>query len=333
MKLSVIVVTYQRPDCVRRCLECLMNQSRHPDEVIVVDASNDRLTAEVVAGFAEVIYLRNESGFGRMTASRNIGLLHASGDIIAFVDDDAFAEPGWAEAIVAGYSEDAVGAVGGRALNRRPGEAEIGRDQVGKVLANGVHTGHFAADPGRMIDVDHIMGCNMSFRRGVLAELGGFREDYPGISGVREDTDMSLRVAALGYRLVFNPAAVVDHIGAPQAKGRRFDWRYTFYSARNHVVMLGRNYGIGSGRFWRFMVWQLIDAMRQFMRKLAGAAVQNFAVIAGLVLGFGSLIRLLAKGGREPARNDPKADQIRERLGRSYEVAQSELSQREEIAS
>jgi GT2 family glycosyltransferase len=80
-------------------------------------------------------------------------------------------------------------------------------------------------------------------RREVVARLGGFREDYPGISGVREDSDMCLRVKSLGYHILFNPAACADHIGAPQAKGNRFDYRYTFFGQRNHMVLLIRTWG------------------------------------------------------------------------------------------
>ena len=91
MTVTVIVVTLNRPDCVRRCLNCLLEQQPRPDQVIVVDASADDLTRTATAEFPGVLYLRNDNGFGRMTASRNIGLKRAVGEMIAFVDDDAFA--------------------------------------------------------------------------------------------------------------------------------------------------------------------------------------------------------------------------------------------------
>ena len=94
-------------------------------------------------------------------------------------------------------------------MNGQPGEADNGVDRIGRLTADGELHGYFAADPGRTIEVDHVMGCNMSFRRDVLALLGGFREDYPGISGVREDSDMCVRVRQRGYKIMFAPQAAM----------------------------------------------------------------------------------------------------------------------------
>lgn len=315
MLLTVIIVTLNRPDCVQRCLKCLSMQEPKADQIIVVDASPDDLTRNVVANFDGVLYLRNENGYGRMTASRNIGLKHATGNIIAFVDDDAFAHPGWAESLVATYSDSSVGAVGGRALNDQPDEAKQGVDQIGRLKRNGELVGYFAADPGKIIEVDHVMGCNMSFRREVLAKLGGFREDYPGISGVREDSDMCLRVQRAGYKILFNPAAVVDHIGAPQAKGQRFDTRYAFYSQRNHMVLLIRNFGLGAGVLWRYFFYGLARyGVGEFVKRLASAGVRLGAILAGTAIGVASGSVLLVQKGRDPVRRDAEGEQIRQKL-------------------
>ena len=60
------------------------------------------------------------------------------------------------------------------------------------------------------------------------------------------------RAAALGYRVIFSPDAAVDHLGAPHVRGRRFDIRYTFWTRHNHVLLLGRNFGLTStyARAW-----------------------------------------------------------------------------------
>jgi GT2 family glycosyltransferase len=314
MTTTVIIVTLNRPDCVRECLTRLARQTPLPDQTVVVDASRDDRTKRVTAEFPGVLYLRNENGFGRMTASRNIGLRVATGDVIAFVDDDAFAHDGWLAALLDSYAADpAAGAVGGRALNDQPGEATQGVDRIGRMLPDGTHTGNFAADPGRTIEVDHVMGCNMSYRRDVLARLGGFREDYPGISGVREDTDMSLRVKALGYKILFNPACVVDHIGAPQSKGQRFDLRYEFYSNRNHTVMLVRNYGLASARTLRYGLWVVKQSAVTFAKRAATAVLRPGATLLGAVVGLGSSLKFVA-AGRDPCRHDGEAEQLRQWL-------------------
>ena len=317
----MIVITLKRPEVLRRCLKCLRGQVPAPDQIIVVDASPDdlsrRVCEEEMADFPDFLYLRNENGFGRMTHSRNIGLRHAKGGVIAFLDDDAFAHPGWAQNLLDTYIQNPVqdgeskplGAVGGRALNGQPNEEHEGKELIGKLLSDGRLMGFFAADPGRIIEVDHIMGCNMSFRRETLAKLGGFREDYPGISGVREDSDMCLRVQRAGYRLLFNPQAVVDHIGAPQAIGRRFDQRYEFYSQRNHLVLLLSNKD--AGVFFRYLAGSLVRATITCARQMAGALVRWGAVMLGTVMGLYSAAVALQRRGRKPERTDDQAEELR----------------------
>lgn len=268
MTTTVIVITLKRPDYIRRCLQCLFAQTLKSDQIIVVDASPDDLTLEVVKEFENVVYLRNPNNIGRMTTSRNIGLKHAFGDIIAFVDDDAFAAPEWLANIVSTYTDPTIGAVGGQALNNQPGELERGVDEIGRLYPDGSIAGYFAADPGKIIEVDHIMGCNMSFRKEVIAQLGGFREDYPGISGKSEDTDMSVRVKKLGYKILFNPEASVLHLGAPQLKGQRFDLRYTFFSERNHICMLMNNFGWRSSIFRKYLVFSAKEVAINYINKL-----------------------------------------------------------------
>jgi GT2 family glycosyltransferase len=315
MRVTVVVVTLDRPECVLRCLQCLAGQSVLPDQVIVVDASKGHETRRIVEGFPQVLYLQNYNGYGRMTASRNIGLKAADGNIICFIDDDAFARKSWLRSLLETYERHPdVGAVGGRALNNQPGETEFGAERIGRLTPNGFLEGWFAADPGRVIEVDHLIGCNMSFRREVLGRLGGFRTDYPGISGVREDSDMCLRVKSLRYRILFNPSACVEHIGAPQASGRRFDWRYAYYAQRNHTAMLLRNFGPASAILWRSIFRSAAQHASEFVRRMAAASLRLGASVAGTVIGIGSGARLWAISGCDPLRRDGEGEAIRTAL-------------------
>jgi GT2 family glycosyltransferase len=275
-----------------------------------VDASSDERTREVVADFEGVLYLHNRNAVGRMTASRNIGLKSASGGVIAFLDDDAFAHPTWLENLLATYCDPAVGAVGGRALNRQPGEETRGVEAIGRLLPSGTLTGNFGADPKQIIEVDHVMGCNMSFRREVIARLGGFREDYPGISGLREDTDMCLRVRMLGFKILFNPAACVEHLGAPQAVGRRFDVRYEFYSAQNHCLLLVRNYGFFSPVLRRYLIFAAASGIGQFCRRIAGAFARSGALSLGIATGLARGVALRIIRSSDVVRKDPEGLEV-----------------------
>lgn len=325
MKASVIIVTLNRPDCVQRCLDCLLAQTRPAEQIIVVDASPDDLTRRVVANYPGVLYLRNDDGFGKMTASRNIGLRSALGEIIAFIDDDAFAHPRWLVELLAAYQTPDVGAVGGRVFGNPRETAPPPPEPIGGITSNGILTPYFWADPGNAIDVQHIMGCNMSFRREVVARLGGFREFLTGISGVAEDSDMSFRVRKLGYRIRFTPAAAVDHIGAPQAKGRRFDNRYAFFAGRNYTILLLKNYGLLSLMCWRYALYsnarnllRLVKHPRDFTRTLSYAA--------GTLVGWTIAIRMLLVDGTDPLRHDSAGAELRKLLSRA--TASAELPMR-----
>jgi GT2 family glycosyltransferase len=250
-----------------------------------------------------------------MTTARNEALLHVSGDIVAFVDDDANVHPRWSLGLRDAFSDPSVGAVAGRTLNGHSGEAIDGVDAIGRMLDNGELTGYFAADPGSVIEVDHGIGANMSFRREVLAELGGFRDDFRGVGGVREDTDVFLRVRALGRRVVFAPAATVDHVGAPHVKGRRFDFRYSFWMRHNHALLLARNYGIGSAAFRRWVATELRQTAAaphpSPAKRLAHASIR----LGGLAHGG---VAAVVKGGwspTDPVRRDAVGNAVRRHLG------------------
>jgi GT2 family glycosyltransferase len=324
---TVIVITLDRAEYLQRCLTCLHAQSLLPDQIIVVDSSKDVRALAVVKAFPNVVYLRNECGLGRMTASRNIGLKQALGDVIAFVDDDAFAHPQWLANLLEPYADPSVGAVGGRALNGQPDEAKLGKSEIGRLYPNGTLTGYFAADPGGPVAVDHIIGCNMSFRRAVLAKLGGFREDFSGFSSLREDSDMSLRVKRLGYRIIFCPGAVVDHVGAPQVKGRRFDVRYLYYVERNHLSMLARNYGLTSPIIWRYLLHNSRAANLELVRRSGGAMARFVARMSGMVVGVAEGVHLLTLSGSSTVRSDIAGTEITDALTNAARTSQAATTQ------
>lgn len=242
--VSVVVVTYGRPDHVRTCLTHLAALNTAPLEIVVVDATPDNRTIRIVAEeFPHVLLLRNELGRGTTAESRQIGFAATSGEIIAFVDDDAFAEPDWLDELVVPYADPSIVGVGGRALNDIEGEETRGLGEIGRLLPDGRLTGNFAADTGEVIEIDHLLGANMSFRRSAVEAIGGIHGNYPGTC-LCEESDISLRLKKAGGTLVYAPKALVHHIGAPYGiGGKRFDRRYLYYARRNHVTMLVRVFG------------------------------------------------------------------------------------------
>ncbi|HVT81410.1 MAG TPA: glycosyltransferase [Phycisphaerae bacterium] len=325
MTASVIIVTLNRPDCVRRCLDCLRVQTLAPHQIIVVDGSTDDLTRALCAEYPDVLYLRNDRGVGHMTHSRNIGILRATGDVIAFIDDDAFAEPQWLENILAAYDAPDVGAVGGRVHSTPRNVGTVPADQIGRFTANGIFLPNFWADCGKTIDVEHLMGCNMSFRRDVVAQLGGFREFLIGISGVGEDTEMCVRVRRSGFRMRFNPAAAVDHIGAPQVKGKRFDVRYAFFGGRNYNILLLRNFSLFAVVPWRYAIYSNVRGFARCVKHPSDFS-RACAFAAGTLVGWTIALFMLIRHGTSPVRSDPAGIEIRRWLSNERPRSASQTS-------
>ena len=247
-----------------------------------------------------------------MTRSRNEGLRRARGAIVSFLDDDVVITAGWQAAVLAAFDDDSVDAVAGRTRNGQAGE-ETYEPPIGRLLPDGSLTEGFASLPAGPVRVDHGIGANMSFRRAVLARLGGFRDDYPG-TAMREDTDVYLRIKRLGGRAVFSPDAVVDHLPAPHVKGARFDTRYKLYARRNHMVMLARYDGISSRMLRRWVGRELRE-----VRDVPGVLrkVQRFGVTAlGVAWGAGAMLRQARWRPSEPERSDAVGRELRSLLSR-----------------
>jgi len=308
--VSVAVITYQRPEFVARCLEHLEAQTHPAHEIIVVDSSPDDRTARLVRErFPTVVHLVCTAGMGAMATARDQAYRAATGEVLAFIDDDAFAEPEWLARLLPDYADPTVGGVGGRQIRHQPGELTEGVDAIGRLQPDGTITGHFAADPGGPVAVDHLLGANMSFRRAVLDQIGGIHDGYAGTC-VREETDLCLRVAHAGYRLVYTPDAVVEHLAAPYAKGRRFDLRYAYWAQKNHLIVLVRNFGPGHPLVRRYLATSLRGAGGDLGTRLVragrrardhdpagaarsggGAVARTAVVLAATVTGLGAGFR------------------------------------------
>lgn len=309
---SICIVTYERRDFLRRCLTSLRANVTADTEIVVVDASVTGAATMVEEVFPSTIYVHAPQLSGWMTRSRNAGLRHVGGDIVSFIDDDVVVSATWQSALVTAFTDPTVTAVAGRTRNLQPGEDSYDQP-IGRLLPDGSLTEGFASLPGVVTDVDHGIGANMSFRRSILALLGGFRDDYPG-TAMREDTDMFLRVKRAGGRAVFVPDAVVDHLPGPHIKGQRFDTRYKLYARRNHMVLLARDAGIRSQslRRWVRREFRAVGDAPGVLRK-----VRRFGVTAlGIGWGVGAMIRQARWAPTPPVRADGAGSELRALLSR-----------------
>jgi GT2 family glycosyltransferase len=171
-----------------------------------------------------------------LSGARNTAVAAAPGDVVAFLDDDAAARPGWLRALLAPYADPDVVAVGGVAHPRFPaGRPDLlpssgtGPDSFGELdwIVGCTYTGQ----PTTRAEVRNLMGCNMSIRREVFDRVGGFAKDLGRIGRNPlgcEETELCIRVRQayrrMGReaRIVFEPAAEVDH----RVSADRVQWSY-----------------------------------------------------------------------------------------------------------
>ena len=208
-RLSVVVVSWGRPRALARCLTALGQQRTTRAEVIVV-ADEDGLAAARALPLAHRMTLLPQD-VQNISAARNTGIAAAAGEVVAFVDDDAVPEPGWAEAMLSAFEAGDIAAATGPVLGRNGISLQWGRMAVN---ARGQDRWTDAPRDGETLKLH---GTNMAFRRADLTRTGGFDT---GFRFFLEDTDMALRLAGAGLGSAYVPGAVVHHGFAASARRR-----------------------------------------------------------------------------------------------------------------
>lgn len=215
LTVSVLVPTYRRPDDLARCLTALTKQSLPPDQVVVVSRDTDAQTYPVIAMFAAPrLPLQSVTvSLPGQVHALNAGLHAVTGDIVAITDDDAAPWPDWIERIVGHFEADRnVGGVGGRDRMHLGGVLQDGRARVvGKIHRLGKHIGNHHLGYGEPREVDVLKGANMSYR---AASIQGRRFDtrLRGAGAqLHNDLAFSYGLRCAGWKLIYDPAVVVDH--------------------------------------------------------------------------------------------------------------------------
>lgn len=215
---SVVIVSRNRPDALRRCLAGV-GQVCHPAFEIVVVADGAALAA-LPDGLRRRIKTA-PCEVPNISAARNIGICLAAGEVVAFVDDDAVPEPTWLARLTAPFADPAVMSAGGHVRGRDGIALQWGGSLVDAQarrlpLAAGDGPLRIVQTPGRALKTE---GTNMAFRRDALAALGGFDPAFPFYL---DETDLNLRLAAAGAVAVLVPLAHVHH-GFAASDRRRSD--------------------------------------------------------------------------------------------------------------
>ena len=246
-RISVVVCSCNGARTIRDTFEGL-KRLEYPDfEVIVIDDGSSDATAEIAAEYAVQVISTENRG---LSSARNTGWQRATGEIVAYIDDDAYPDAHWLHYLAYTFmSTDCVG-VGG------PNIAPAGDGPIAECVANA---------PGGPVHVlvsdreaEHIPGCNMAFRRDALAAVGGFDPRYRAAG---DDVDLCWRLQERGGRICFHAGAMDWHhrrnslaaywrqqMGYGKAEALLEEKWPERYDPAGHLAWAGRLYGRGITR-------------------------------------------------------------------------------------
>ncbi|MDQ3953102.1 MAG: glycosyltransferase [Actinomycetota bacterium] len=240
--VSVVVCCYNSAPHLEECLHALLKVDYPRFEVIVVDDGSTDDTADIARRYDFRLIATENRG---LSSARNTGAKAAMGDIVAFLDSDAAPDEHWLQYLASTYLNTDFAAVGG------PNIPPPGDGRIAECVANA---------PGGPIHVllsdteaEHIPGCNLSVRKTAFDKIGGFDPRF-GVAG--DDVDFCWRLQEEGWKIGFNPAAVVWH---HRRNSVRAYWRQQKgygkaeallegkwpqkYNPVGHVHWIGRIYG------------------------------------------------------------------------------------------
>ncbi len=202
-KISVIVAAYNSQGTILKCLESLCALTHPSYEIIVVDDGSTDRTPDLCETFGAVRLIR--LGRGGPSRARNIGVRNARGAIVAFTDADCVVESQWLGELEKAFVSPGVAGVGGDQKSPAD-ESELGGRIQEFLKLSGFVTGYVKPDV-TFRETDHNASCNSAYRKSVFEQIGGFDEtQFPG-----EDLELDLKIKQKGYRLIYNPAAIVGH--------------------------------------------------------------------------------------------------------------------------
>lgn len=291
--ISLIICTYteDRWNELLAALESVQQQTLLPREIIIVIDHNPCLLKRIQENLPGVIAVENIETRG-LSGARNSGIASAKGQIIAFLDDDAVAVPGWLSFLCEGYTDSQVMGTGGAVIpywvEHKPAWLPEEFYWVVGCTYRGI--------PQDVATIRNPIGANMSFRREVLDTVGAFRTGVESIgprhAGGCEETELCIRAQQQWPQGVFlyqPQASVSHHVPGNRASWHYFCWRcYVEGLAKADVARyVGAQDGLASERAHTLRILPqgilrgLSDAI--FQRDWAGLARAG-AIVVGLAV-------------------------------------------------
>jgi len=233
-----VISTYteERFQDVRRCVESLKNQTRKPDEIVLVlDPINDLVSFYRTRMYNEVKIVESP-GFG-LSNARNKGISEAKGDVVAFIDD-AWADKRWLENLLRNFEDEKVWVAGGKIVPVFDKE----RPRWLAEELNWIVGCTYKGMPETKAVVRNPIGANMAFRREVFDVAGKFRSEVGRYSKKllgSEETELCMRLKKIKpeVKVIYDPSAVVYH-RVPESRAKlSYALRRAYYEGYSKAIL------------------------------------------------------------------------------------------------
>jgi len=237
-KVSVVILNWNGKKYLKNCLDSVLKTDYHDLEIIVVDnASTDGSQQLVKKCYPQVILIENEKNLG-FCVGNNIGIKHASGDLIILLNNDTIVDKGWVKEILKCAQDAKVGIVGCRLYF--PGTKII--QSLGfkmRFLGYWENIGAGQEDNGQFGKagrVDYVSGAALAVKREVLDKIGLLD---PAFYAYVEDCDLCYRAKRAGYKVVTSNA-IVYHYGS--LSWNKFSVKRMYLIQKNKIYFLLKHY-------------------------------------------------------------------------------------------
>jgi GT2 family glycosyltransferase len=245
--VTVITVSSKAVDVLPRFFAALSSQSRPLVRIVVIDNSGDGVIRELIGKTSKAVFPRGRievhSRYKNLgfAAANNWAVAMCDTEFVALLNPDAFPHPDWLEKLLAAAERHPEAAAFGsrQMIDGQPGIVD-GTGDAYHVSGLSWRTGHGRPlRDGDLVEREIFSPCAAAalYRRSALLEVGGFDEDF---FCYFEDVDLGFRLRLAGYKCVYVPDAVVDHVGSASSGGKRSDFA-VYHGHRNLVWCFVKN--------------------------------------------------------------------------------------------
>ena len=284
MTVSVIVPNLNGIEMLRRCLISLLNHDRVPDQIVVVDnGSSDGSPGIIETEFPEVklISLEHNTGF---TGANNAGLKSATEEFLILLNNDCIVEPGWLDALTVRMEDPSIAAITSSMRNIE--DMGIMDSAGGEIdwmgFSRDTGKGEPASDHASRRDVCFPCGGAVMIRRRALPDSS--RLFWEELFAYEEDFDLGLELLRTGWKIVYEPHAIVRHVhSATSVRGSFFK---EYFCVRNRLLVLRKHFDVQTFRkLWPYIIlWQKMWIMLSLLR---GRFTLARAIFKGTMDGLG----------------------------------------------